>query len=438
MWLGGKSIIDCSQLSLTAAQSSVRHNLSSNPGFVKSRRDADVERIVNETGQQKKVKGFFWSIDPKAEESFAEKEKEIIDAGSRAKAQQKARAKEGPEQPGMLPVPMSSASKPAMPVPMMAPRGMPGPPPPPVGMAMVPPLMHPGPPPAMQVPHMLPPPMMMHSGPPLPPPLPQPMMRPPPQLPPPPPGPSVTPSPSPATPAFSQALPDVCLSITVGPPPPGAPADPSAATSPYVDGPPITLHNGALFLNPTIFSGLSKEQIDELQSFKAQKALEILMGYTKNYVKEQILKKGKAKAKSTTPTAPKKSDGPSPPPVSMTPSAPTTQPGFDAASILAVANLATASAAHPPPPPTPMMNPPQPYHPYPPQFGYPPPPPPPGWSYPQPPPHLHQPPHYPPGYAFSQVPQFPPTHVQVAGKHPLDAPIDSSVAAKKPKVNGVS
>ncbi|KAG8913194.1 Pre-rRNA-processing protein fhl1, partial [Tulasnella sp. 408] len=73
-------------------ESSVRHNLSSNPGFVKGRRDADVERIQATTGQPKKTKGFFWSVDPKAADSFLEKEREIIEAGSRAKAQQKAKA----------------------------------------------------------------------------------------------------------------------------------------------------------------------------------------------------------------------------------------------------------------------------------------------------------------------------------------------------------
>ncbi|KAG8920808.1 Pre-rRNA-processing protein fhl1 [Tulasnella sp. 417] len=349
-------------------ESSVRHNLSSNPGFMKGRRDADVERIQATTGQPKKTKGFFWSVDPKAADSFLEKEREIIEAGSRAKAQQKAKAAQqaGLADPtaslgastGMNLAGLPASALPAVPVPMMAPRG--AGPPPPVGMSMTPSL-HPHP-------HILPPPPMM----PLPTSAPLPTIHS--SL-------TIAPNPSPvphapgssaAAPsaAFPQALPDVCLSITVGPPPPGADTD--TFSSPYVDGPPITLRNGALFLNPTIFSGLSQEQLDDLQKLKAQAALEILMTYTKNYVKEQIVKKGKAKAKakaspsgSGNGASAKSNDStktgevpnqpqPASPELATTSSGLPT-PQFDAASVLAVANLASASATSsisPPPPPS--------------------------------------------------------------------------------------
>ncbi|KAG8945412.1 Pre-rRNA-processing protein fhl1 [Tulasnella sp. 424] len=335
--------------------SSVRHNLSSNPGFVKGRRDADVERIQAATGQPKKTKGFFWSVDPKAADSFLEKEREIIEAGSRAKAQQKAKAA---QQAGLVDPAASVGSStgvnlaglppsalPAVPVPMMAPRG--AGPPPPVGMSMT--ALHPHP-------HILPPPTMV------PPPTSAPMPTMHSSLPPQPP-PSVphipgTPTPTGSAP-FPHALPDVCLSITVGPPPAGADTD--TFSSPYVDGPPITLRNGALFLNPTIFSGLSQEQLDDLQKLKAQAALEILMTYTKNYVKEQIVRKGKAKAKAKSspsvpgngtnakPNEPSKSGEAQNQLVSASPAPPSTSSvqstvQFDAASVLAVANLASASA----------------------------------------------------------------------------------------------
>ncbi|KAG8978504.1 Pre-rRNA-processing protein fhl1 [Tulasnella sp. JGI-2019a] len=373
-------------------ESSVRHNLSSNPGFVKSRRDNEVEAIVQATGQQKKTKGFFWSIDPKAEESFAEKEREITEAGSRAKLQQKPR---GPGTSGgaMPQVPTVELSlkpmvvggigaptlKLVMPVPMMAPRGMGIQPPPPVGMMMNT-GHHPHPHPHPQ--HMAPPPMIMHPpstpipvlttthpGPPSAPAFPPPPPTHPPSLPI---HPSLAvppPSSSIGQPAFPPALSDVCLSITVGPVPPGAPSD---SPSSYVDGPPITLHNGSLILNPTIFAGLTKEQLDELQKLKAAKALEILTGYTKNFVKEQIVKKGKIKGKgkvggkgikvgSLEPTKPAGGDIIDSSPAS-TPAAPSQQ--LDSASILAIANLASASAG-PAYQSTPSSAPPQPVTPSP-------------------------------------------------------------------------
>ncbi|KAG8906016.1 Pre-rRNA-processing protein fhl1 [Tulasnella sp. 403] len=403
-------------------ESSVRHNLSSNPGFVKSRRDAEVERIVITTGQQKKIKGFFWSVDPKAMESFQEKEKEIIEAGSRAKAQQKAKGKEdapsgigngcGPDimSKGVGHTPASA--RPAVPVPMMAPRGIPGqPPPPPVGMSLNP-QVH------LPAPHMIPPMMAAPSALPIPTPTTTASLT--------------TPSaaklpitPQVPSPSLPQALPDVCLSITVGPPPPGANVD--TFSSPYVDGPPITLHNGALFLNPTIFAGLSKEQLEELQKLKAEKALEILTGYTKNYVKEQIVKKGKAKAKAkaaskqksassgdggsvsdkaqpaTTTDAASGESGSSSMPTSS-PAASSTE--VDTASILAVATLAAASSGPSAPAPLaqsasvhhpPALPPPYAYYP----FGYQG-----GWAYPSGPnlplsPVVHFPPSHPPsGHAY--------------------------------------
>lgn len=314
-----------------------------------------MERIQAATGQPKKTKGFFWSVDPKAADSFLEKEREIIEAGSRAKAQQKAKAA---QQAGLVDPTASVGSStgvnlaglppsalPAVPVPMMAPRG--AGPPPPVGMSMT--ALHPHPH-ILQPPTMVPPPTSvpmptMHSS-----------------LPPQPPPPVShipgTPTPTSSAP-FPHALPDVCLSITVGPPPAGADTD--TFSSPYVDGPPITLRNGALFLNPTIFSGLSQEQLDDLQKLKAQAALEILMTYTKNYVKEQIVKKGKAKAKAKSspsvpgngtnakPNEPSKSGEAQNQLVSASPAPPSTGSvqsavQFDAASVLAVANLASASA----------------------------------------------------------------------------------------------
>lgn len=329
-----------------------------------------MERIQATTGQPKKTKGFFWSVDPKAADSFLEKEREIIEAGSRAKAQQKAKAAQqagltdptasGIPSTGMNLAGLPASALPAVPVPMMAPRG--AGPPPPVGMSMTP-ALHPHP-------HMLPPPTMI-------PPTPTPLSlghsssqasQNPPSLP-------HAPGSSAPTPsaAFPQALPDVCLSITVGPPPPGADTD--TFSSPYVDGPPITLRNGALFLNPTIFSGLSQEQLDDLQKLKAQAALEILMTYTKNYVKEQIVKKGKAKAKAKTspgasgsgasakPSDSVKSGEAQNQPLPASPALPTTgsalpTPQFDAASVLAVANLASASATSPiSPPPQPISSP---------------------------------------------------------------------------------
>ncbi len=284
------------------------------------------------TGQQKKVKGFFWSIDPKHEDGFREKELEIIEAGSRAKAAaaQKAKAvqqgisgtvqtSDSIQQQRMFSStgaggPMIPLVKPAMPVPMMAPRMLPGlGPPPSVGMSIPA-----GPlPPNAPVP-MMAPPMVMQ----------------------PPPAPSLQPQPStltshsPSVP-FPATLPDVCLPITVGLPPAGAQVD--TAFSSEIPGQPIALHGGGLFLNPAIFSGLTQPQIEELQQLKAAKALEILTDYVKNYVRDKIVKQAKAKARAKTD---KGKPGPSP----GSEASPALTSQLDAASILALAQLATATS----------------------------------------------------------------------------------------------
>ncbi|KAG8965880.1 Pre-rRNA-processing protein fhl1 [Tulasnella sp. 419] len=139
-------------------ESSVRHNLSSNPAFLKSRRDAEVEAIVISTGQQKKLKGFFWSVDPKSVPSFEEKEKEYTEMGNRAKQLAKGKGKEGvadPSAPGLPGASNGSSSKMTVPVPRLAVRPPGGIPVPPMAPHM--PMMMPIPLP----PH--PPPPIMHQ-----------------------------------------------------------------------------------------------------------------------------------------------------------------------------------------------------------------------------------------------------------------------------------
>ncbi|OAX39161.1 hypothetical protein K503DRAFT_856219 [Rhizopogon vinicolor AM-OR11-026] len=90
---------------------------------------------------------------------------------------------------------------------------------------------------------------------------------------------------------FSALPASVCLPIIVGPVPPSHPS-----SSNPEQAQPIILHNNTLILSPTIFSHLSPEQLRELETLGAQKALEILQGHIVRYLKEKMTR-GRGRAK---------------------------------------------------------------------------------------------------------------------------------------------
>ncbi|KAH9938473.1 uncharacterized protein B0H18DRAFT_1112627 [Fomitopsis serialis] len=92
---------------------------------------------------------------------------------------------------------------------------------------------------------------------------------------------SVTPSSAPAIPAT------VCIPIIVGHVPQS-----STSTGPAAPPKPIVLHDNSLILNPEIFSHLTPEHLKDLEALGAQKALEILQSYIVRYYKEKLKAEG--------------------------------------------------------------------------------------------------------------------------------------------------
>ncbi|KZT72674.1 hypothetical protein DAEQUDRAFT_736030 [Daedalea quercina L-15889] len=66
----------------------------------------------------------------------------------------------------------------------------------------------------------------------------------------------------------------------------------SSSTSLAVPPKPIVLHDNSLFLNPEIFSHLTPEHLQDLEALGAQKALEILQSYIVRYYKEKLKAEG--------------------------------------------------------------------------------------------------------------------------------------------------
>ncbi|EJD54019.1 hypothetical protein AURDEDRAFT_141920 [Auricularia subglabra TFB-10046 SS5] len=321
-------------------ESSVRHNLSSNAAFVKSRRTSD------EPG-----KGAFWTVDPAHVEAFevAESRAAKPAAGGSGKTVSK---KDGPskvkkEQPATVPMPVMhqlpppfakvaakgppplTTSKPlgspftskplltskplaspftSKPLPFKpaAPKGA-GPvkqeavaaavpPPPPVAVPAA------YPPSAVYPPHaMVPAPPMVAAHPP-------PM--------------AVAPHPLPiavAPPPIAVA-PPFPVAIAAAPVPPSAPPAPVASSSTPGDGvshvpiivgplpasyvlapgaepPLIVLHEGTLVLAPKAFSNLTPAEISEFEKLGPQKALEALQGHMVKFLKEQMRLRGRGRGR---------------------------------------------------------------------------------------------------------------------------------------------
>ncbi|EJF62891.1 hypothetical protein DICSQDRAFT_57064 [Dichomitus squalens LYAD-421 SS1] len=275
-------------------ESSVRHNLSSNPGFKKLLR-----------GKDEKGKGALWGVDEAHEHAFEELDarKNAVIGGTSGKDGRlsgkkgkaiplepplrrsiKGEPKGAPLPPPLTSAPLAfktsnptylpgSASTSASPAPLAAP-------------------LHPAVK-AEQVP-------VAH----VPPPPPQPQLSPAPAGSPPLSAPSTNPvttraasppqaSPPPSASGPSSAAPlsaipaSVRIPIVVGPVP--ASHNPTGPASPPK---PIVLHENTLILNPEIFSHLTPQHLQDLEALGAQKALEILQAYIVRYYKEKLRAEG--------------------------------------------------------------------------------------------------------------------------------------------------
>lgn len=97
-----------------------------------------------------------------------------------------------------------------------------------------------------------------------------------------------TPTPSTSTLPHAPAIPaTVRIPIIVGHVPQS-----SSSTSQAASPKPIVLHDNSLFLNPEIFSHLTPEHLKDLEALGAQKALEILQSYIVRYYKEKLKAEG--------------------------------------------------------------------------------------------------------------------------------------------------
>ena len=92
------------------------------------------------------------------------------------------------------------------------------------------------------------------------------------------------------------------MTILVSAPPPAyaKPKVPNAASSDpsaILDGngfPPIAIHDNKMYLSPAIFSTLTPQQIENLQSLDTKQGLSILQAFVVNYFKVELKKKKKA------------------------------------------------------------------------------------------------------------------------------------------------
>ncbi|KAI0751477.1 hypothetical protein C8Q80DRAFT_1099127 [Daedaleopsis nitida] len=268
-------------------ESSVRHNLSSNPGFKKLAR-----------GKDEKGKGALWGIDEAHEHMFEEldarkgtviggpvgkdgkhggKKGKVVPLDPPLKRSVKGDLKGTPLPPPLTSTPLAfKTSNPVLPPPSAV-----------TPVSATPsssPQVKTEPPSIMEVP---PPPQTQAS-----------------------PVPAGSPFSGPATSTHTTASPP-----QASPPPPSsgtssvAPlaAIPASVRIPIVVGPvptshasggtslppkPIVLHENTLILNPEIFSHLTPQHLQDLEALGAQKALEILQAYIVRYYKEKLKAEG--------------------------------------------------------------------------------------------------------------------------------------------------
>ncbi|KAI1788989.1 hypothetical protein LXA43DRAFT_599663 [Ganoderma leucocontextum] len=268
-------------------ESSVRHNLSSNPGFKKLLR-----------GKDEKGKGALWGVDEAHEHAFEELDARRNVVGGPGGKDGKFTGKKG--KAVLLEPPLKRSVK-------GEPKGTPLPPPltsTPLPFKTANPICPPSS--ASTSSTAVPPAALFH----------QPVkteQSPIALVPPPPPHPQVSPasagSPSPSAPpsttsAHAASPPQAPPPLACGPAS-AAPlsAIPASVRIPIVVGPvpasqtsngttappkPIVLHENTLILNPEIFSHLTPQHLQDLEALGAQKALEILQSYIVRYYKEKL------------------------------------------------------------------------------------------------------------------------------------------------------
>nr|VWP02609.1 N/A [Ganoderma boninense] len=270
-------------------ESSVRHNLSSNPGFKKLLR-----------GKDEKGKGALWGVDEAHEHAFEELDARRNIVGGSIGKDGKLVGKKGkaiPLEPALkrsikgepkgtpLPPPLTSAPLAFKTVNPIFPPSSTSAPSPPVPITILHPPVKTEQSPVTHVP----PPSRPQASP-------ASAGSPPTGAPPsnasgqstsPPQAPSPTAS-APASAAPLAAIPaSVRIPIVVGP----VPAS-HTANGPTSPPKPIVLHENTLILNPEIFSHLTPQHLQDLEALGAQKALEILQSYIVRYYKEKLKAEG--------------------------------------------------------------------------------------------------------------------------------------------------
>ncbi|TFY53641.1 hypothetical protein EVJ58_g9341 [Rhodofomes roseus] len=276
-------------------ESSVRHNLSSNPGFKKVLRS-----------KEEKGKGALWLVDEAFEHSFEEQDARRQAAAAAASAggkdgklSSKKSKNAVPLEPlfkrsvkgdvkGLLPPPLTSTPLMFKTNSTLTPHAYP-----PTAASLHPsssaPVVKLEPSPAPQIKTELSQTLEIPTAPttvfqvsPQPAPVPAPTS-------------SVSPATNPlsssvATPSLSSApaIPTtVRIPIIVGHVPQS-----STSSAPAAPPKPIVLHDNSLILNPEIFSHLTSEHLKDLEALGAQKALEILQSYIVRYYKEKLKAEG--------------------------------------------------------------------------------------------------------------------------------------------------
>lgn len=105
-------------------------------------------------------------------------------------------------------------------------------------------------------------------------------------------------APAPATSSSSSKMPILIARPSASYPKPAPPTsaaanDPSSMLDP--EGyPPIAIHEGKMYLSPTVFSSLTAQQLSNLQSIETKQALNILQAFVVNYFKTELKKRKKA------------------------------------------------------------------------------------------------------------------------------------------------
>ncbi|KZT37633.1 hypothetical protein SISSUDRAFT_1048154 [Sistotremastrum suecicum HHB10207 ss-3] len=240
-------------------EGSVRHNLSSNKAFCKSKAKSE-----------DRGKGYYWNINKECEHLFDESSGKAVGRTAGKKKEKGGAPLSEPPLKRSVAQPRAPLPPPLTNVPLPTPAATPTPP-------SLPPASHSNAPPAN-------PPIANPSNPPAA-------------------SASVaSKSPAPNQSSDAQIPASVKLPILVKALPPDHPAvlaaSKSTSTPAGLEVPPMVLDAGTLILSPVIFSSLTPEQIKELEELGAKKAIEVLQAHLVRFLKEKMASGANGKVKT--------------------------------------------------------------------------------------------------------------------------------------------